>query len=281
MNPAAWRWCSSGRTAPRACGDEPPVPIQRRRGRYCSPCVRGWTRVLDGQAVVPDLLPACAGMDPCTTCPCPGRGSAARVCGDGPVYHLPLSWARICSPRVRGWTRDCRGRPDRGPLLPAHAGLIPFGGYGEVCEGPRSVNRRGRGGTSDSGTVARPRPLPVLGRAVRRGVVSRCARRRGRREGSSSSRLISQRPWSQNCGCRLAVPRVLVAEMASCAGRLSFARRHQLSTLIGFRNELSCMLPLIDHGCPPGDGWCGHSTPGHPGGATNHPRTAYDDARSA
>ncbi len=105
MVPCSSRQAAMTACAPRACGDgPPPLPIN---------------------PAATDVLPAHAGMVPQGPGPRRRRSRAPRVCGDGPATgHHPLSrWS--CSPRMRGWSHDHTRLLFSSIVLPAHAGMVP------------------------------------------------------------------------------------------------------------------------------------------------------------
>ncbi len=100
--------CESGTSAaPRACGDGPTVADKSPVRENCSPRVRGWTRPSQGSRRP--------------------QAPAPRACGDGPRNPPPASPMLNCSPRVRGWTLRGHGIDGLGHLLPARAGMDPWG----------------------------------------------------------------------------------------------------------------------------------------------------------
>ena len=116
-----WR----GACAPRARGDGPTDWAVTIATRACSPRTRGWSleghRISDGGPV----LPAHAGMVPATRTPRWVERSAPRARGDGPVMTPSAYDKRTCSPRTRGWSPGAVLRRPAGPVLPAHAGMVP------------------------------------------------------------------------------------------------------------------------------------------------------------
>ncbi len=91
--------------APRACGGVPSI----------------------GKSVdeFDSLLPAPAGVFPATAPRRRQTAAAPRACGGVPSRCMSgLSWA-VCSPRLRGCSRDGGPRRDHGRLLPAPAGVFP------------------------------------------------------------------------------------------------------------------------------------------------------------
>jgi len=125
--PTASRPTRGRRPAPRACGVGPRGPMTAMKLQNCSPRMRGWSLPPCRHEITERLLPAHAGLVPwrleCRT----GTRPAPRACGVGPVGTAPEEHHLGCSPRMRGWSlvRAC-ARVD-GPLLPAHAGLVPAG----------------------------------------------------------------------------------------------------------------------------------------------------------
>ena len=108
MDPESPLMTTDQPTAPRARGDGPTSARNSKRVFVCSPRTRGWTRVqLVGIPGV-ELLPAHAGMDPCTPSPRGGRRAAPRARGDGPNGVVGFPHLPHCSPRTRGWTQSQR-----------------------------------------------------------------------------------------------------------------------------------------------------------------------------
>ncbi len=125
MVPAAGRSFRSVRSAPRARGDGPRLGRGRVGGRGCSPRTRGWSRPCGGGWSGRGVLPAHAGMVPTRSGCGPSGCCAPRARGDGPTARwncCPWTW---CSPRTRGWSQGLVGEVARGPVLPAHAGMVP------------------------------------------------------------------------------------------------------------------------------------------------------------
>ncbi len=86
MDPHLGRRRGRPRTAPRACGDGPPVSRGHPWKAACSPRVRGWTRIRRHQPRLLGLLPARAGDGP------------RQIHADEPLQN--------CSPRMRGRPRE-------------------------------------------------------------------------------------------------------------------------------------------------------------------------------
>ena len=111
--------------APRVCGGGPGALRPSRRRQSCSPRMRGWSRRIPGEWEAEWVLPAYAGVVLSFSCG-PKRGRRApRVCGGGP--RLASGWpeGELCSPRMRGWSRNGEFEEAGGKVLPAYAGVVP------------------------------------------------------------------------------------------------------------------------------------------------------------
>ncbi len=116
------------KTAPRACGDGPPARPTPHAAVPCSPRLRGWARVGDGERsgrAVRRLLPAPAGMGPTwalarntrSTCRCTReRGSGKNSVGGD---HLGDTVSRSAYCRRRWAIRTTRWRRSGTPARPA------------------------------------------------------------------------------------------------------------------------------------------------------------------
>ena len=130
------RWA---RRAPRARGDGPIRTPSAAPGRRCSPRTRGWSHHLADLVREGRVLPAHAGMVPPPSWRRSGRSSAPRARGDGPPRCVTASSNKACSPRTRGWSPAVRARPGAAPVLPAHAGMVPWRLRREFTSGERPV----------------------------------------------------------------------------------------------------------------------------------------------
>ncbi len=113
--------------APRTRGDGPRPRRTACRACFCSPHPRGWPRQNRDDLHRHALLPAPAGMAPMRGTTAAARSSAPRTRGDGPS---PVRVARstvACSPHPRGWPLARGGAVGARTLLPAPAGMAPFG----------------------------------------------------------------------------------------------------------------------------------------------------------
>ncbi|WP_406152175.1 CRISPR-associated helicase Cas3' [Streptomyces sp. NBC_01012] len=91
----------------------------------CSPRVRGWSlRQVEGDGVGV-VLPARAGMAPDPWGRLVVRVRAPRACGDGPDATPRSCTGCLCSPRVRGWSRQPSWRPLNDSVLPRVRGWSP------------------------------------------------------------------------------------------------------------------------------------------------------------
>ncbi len=105
MVPLGQRHGRRGRAAPRARGDGPLDNPDAPDAIYCSPRTRGWSPVAVHGAARVDAAP--------------------RARGDGPHTETPVEFEVGCSPRTRGWSLGVAMATGSGPLLPAHAGMVP------------------------------------------------------------------------------------------------------------------------------------------------------------
>ncbi len=139
MVPAVERSQTRRVSAPRPRGDGPAMPGLINVMQACSPPARGWSPgVLDGagEAVV---LPARAGMVPGRgRRPC-GRWCAPRPRGDGPTEGLRDDPVVECSSPARGWPPEGVSGLGLRLVLPARAGMAPWGrsGRGRRAGAPR------------------------------------------------------------------------------------------------------------------------------------------------
>ena len=112
--------------APRARGDGPVVAQVLGVQGECSPRTRGWSPRPPPLPAAPGVLPAHAGMVPCRSAKNTSKTCAPRARGDGPGIAPTEIQIGACSPRTRGWSpHPCRPLR-RGPVLPAHAGMVPL-----------------------------------------------------------------------------------------------------------------------------------------------------------
>jgi len=135
--------------APRARGDGPKPRAERQLKHGCSPRTRGWSLPAGTLHQTSTVLPAHAGMVPppgASPTACPG---APRARGDGPHHRDVPHMEGRCSPRTRGWSPQTRPPPAKRSVLPAHAGMVPFGWRCPIrtAGAPRA---RGDGPTSTS-----------------------------------------------------------------------------------------------------------------------------------
>ena len=101
-----------------------------------------------------ELLPAHAGMVPCSFVHPPRDAPAPRARGDGPGTGETEWVLTDCSPRTRGWSPRGQLRIGGGQLLPAHAGMVPPGTCS--CRWPSAAPRaRGDGPGSPKCTPLR------------------------------------------------------------------------------------------------------------------------------
>ncbi len=131
-----------GNTAPRTRGDGPSGPSSPCPAGGCSPHPRGWSLRARTCARTARLLPAPAGMVPTSPTRRPTVVAAPRTRGDGPAAVGEPLHGQLCSPHPRGWSQRDALPPDRHPLLPAPAGMVP--GWPVPC-GPGGSAPRTRG----------------------------------------------------------------------------------------------------------------------------------------
>ncbi len=137
-------------SAPRACGVGRHHQREALQEDLCSPRVRGWSTRRTERMNSTTLLPARAGLVLLAHVVGAGKTSAPRACGVGPAQAEPRAGRGLCSPRVRGWSRE---RPPAGPdrpLLPARAGLVWSATEGQctVTSAPRACGVGPRAGLS-------------------------------------------------------------------------------------------------------------------------------------
>src|SRR5699024_4537043 len=114
--------------APRASGDGPSRKATEMMPVTCSPRERGWSLGIGEDRGRQIVLPARAGMVPALEVEVRDRPRAPRASGDGPNTASAIAPGGECSPRERGWSRDC-GEYGRGVgVLPARAGMVPTPG---------------------------------------------------------------------------------------------------------------------------------------------------------
>ena len=91
----------------------------------CSPRTRGWSG--DWALLVHSglVLPAHAGMVPVRIMQMLLNERAPRARGDGPLLRKVMRVGTECSPRTRGWSLRQDQPRQGGPVLPAHAGMVP------------------------------------------------------------------------------------------------------------------------------------------------------------
>src|SRR5690606_18995475 len=111
-------------TAPRARGDGPSSGGAVGVADRCSPRTRGWSP--GARRLHPDagLLPAHAGMVPCSPTPPAEVMAAPRARGDGPPFTQPEMRSHTCSPRTRGWSHARPSEAFIPPLLPVPVGIV-------------------------------------------------------------------------------------------------------------------------------------------------------------
>ncbi len=121
--------------APRARGDGPsPACVEYHIAR-CSPRTRGWSPEGDGCPAWSPVLPAHAGMVPIRAYTDTAKLCAPRARGDGPWEAETGRTRVLCSPRTRGWSQRATGCGRRSPVLPAHAGMVPWMGCRRCAAG--------------------------------------------------------------------------------------------------------------------------------------------------
>ncbi len=111
--------------APRARGDGPSPDHHNNEQGDCSPRTRGWPPPPRRREDSTHLLPAHAGMAPSRIPATRTTSTAPRARGDGPHEGDHRPQQRPCSPRTRGWSPEGPAPRRGGPLLPAHAGMVP------------------------------------------------------------------------------------------------------------------------------------------------------------
>ncbi len=121
---------SSGTTrpAPRTRGDGPSSRASRAQFTHCSPHARGWPPPPLKRPTTCGLLPARAGMVPPPWISQTWRQPAPRTRGDGPCAIMSPYGVTVCSPHARGWSLVLLAIPEGFTLLPARAGMVPYGG---------------------------------------------------------------------------------------------------------------------------------------------------------
>lgn len=124
----------TGHPCPRAGGDGPSVRFDRGSVSGCSLRSRGWPPGLQHLGRLAALLPAHAGVVPCTQEHADEVRAAPRACGDGPSVVRPSTSPQLCSPRVRGWSLHTQLEAGVPLVLPARAGRVPRAGTAERSE---------------------------------------------------------------------------------------------------------------------------------------------------
>ena len=166
--------------APRARGDGPGESFLRARLVGCSPRTRGWSPVAVPTLTHVSVLPAHAGMVPRAIHARASARGAPRARGDGPMANRRKTVSATCSPRTRGWSPARSRAATCSPVLPAHAGMVPWssrqerapasaprargdGPYGrQRHRSPEWCSPRTRGWSPDPGQIAfAPTVLPA------------------------------------------------------------------------------------------------------------------------
>ena len=123
MDRARLRAGRCSRRLPRTRGDGPCGHCAASTACRASPHTRGWTRGIDGRAVLRGGFPAHAGMDPERPDSRLPPVRLPRTRGDGPWDPDAGRWLTWASPHTRGWTPADRHRPGGAGGFPAHAGM--------------------------------------------------------------------------------------------------------------------------------------------------------------
>ncbi len=127
MAPMRGTTAAARSSAPRTRGDGPGPGRGASWNPDCSPHPRGWPPAAADGLPGLLLLPAPAGMAPAKPRRPTSSRTAPRTRGDGPS---PVRVARstvACSPHPRGWPLARGGAVGARTLLPAPAGMAPFG----------------------------------------------------------------------------------------------------------------------------------------------------------
>ncbi len=90
-----------------------------------SPRMRGWSRGRPVPSPAPRVVPAHAGVVPASRCWRRAGRCGPRACGGGPGNQPNAAVRRTWSPRMRGWSAARARRRPGGPVVPAHAGVVP------------------------------------------------------------------------------------------------------------------------------------------------------------
>src|SRR5437764_1135797 len=90
----------------------------------CSPRTRGWSQLRHTLPTMRGVLPAYAGMVPCTSARWVSSPGAPRVRGDGPPAWACTVGRSKCSPRTRGWSQARATGVGHDGVLPAYAGMV-------------------------------------------------------------------------------------------------------------------------------------------------------------
>jgi len=147
---------------PRVRGDGPVGIYGLRLAGASPPRARGWTPGGARWPLVPQVSPACAGMDPTAPRSSSAASGLPRVRGDGPPPPLFVPETLLSPPRARGWTLPrVAGQPAH-DVSPACAGMDP---RRVRPRAPRSGLPRVRGdGPSAGSSTSTPPPSPPRAR---------------------------------------------------------------------------------------------------------------------
>ena len=111
-------------SVPRVCGGDPNPCIFKHWITLCSPCMRGWSLIIQVIARKKEVFPVYAGVIPGRNRGYHAWNCVPRVCGGDPERWIDVREKVKCSPCMRGWSYARLQNIESVSVFPVYAGVI-------------------------------------------------------------------------------------------------------------------------------------------------------------